>query len=175
VGRRWHSVRRVAAPSTECSRMPGEGRGRAHTRCASPACRLCCIDRPVFSFLTVHFRADGPSDPNSTASSRPAAVAIHLLANVRRLHPFRCARFRSFSNARRMRRATRLRAARILTSVPRRGFSLYLDPDLGEFSPEGIEQTRREKPIGVEVARAGEGAQVEARPRKFVHLVDDNP
>jgi hypothetical protein len=74
--------------------------------------------------------------------------------------------------AKRERRGNRVR---IFTSVPRRGFSLPLDPDLGEFSPEGIEQTRREKPIGVEVARAGEGAQVEARPRKFVHLVDDNP
>ena len=61
------------------------------------------------------------------------------------------------------------------TSVPRRGFSLSLGPDLGEFRHEGIEQTGREKPIGVEIARAGEGAQVEARPGKFVHLVDDNP
>jgi hypothetical protein len=41
VGRRRHSVRRVAAPSTGCSRMPGEGKGRAHTRYTRPTCRVC--------------------------------------------------------------------------------------------------------------------------------------
>ena len=85
------------------------------TRDAFPWHVDCAADiaRPVFSFLTVHFRADGPCDPNSTASSKRAAVAIHLLANVRLRH-FRCAWFRSFSSARRMRKTARLRATRNL-------------------------------------------------------------
>jgi hypothetical protein len=76
---------------------------------------------------------------------------------------------------RQARREGRGNRVRILTSVPSRGFSLSLGPDLSEFRHEGIEQTGREKPIGVGITRAGEGAQVEARPRKFVHLVDNNP
>jgi hypothetical protein len=190
-------------------RNVAECRGRAEvvpTRDALPRNLDCAanIARPVFSFLTVHFHADGPCDPNSTASSKRAAVAIHLLANVRRLRPFRCAWFCSFSSARRMtqngslagdaefaakqachaftvclalwaRRERRGNRVRILTSVPRRGSSLSLGPDRGEFRHERTEQTGREKPISVQVARAGEGTQVEARPRKFVHFVDDNP
>jgi hypothetical protein len=69
----------------------------------------------------------------------------------------------------------RVNRARHPTSIPRRGFSLSLGPNLGKFRQESIEQTGREKPIGVGITRTGEGAQVEARPRKFIHLVDDNP
>ena len=132
------------------------------------------IARPGSRFLPRR----GWARPNSTASSKRAAVTIHLLANVRLRHPVRLV-------SRLQQRQTdaqngplagdaELAAKQVMPMPLQRAWSCELgggDAEpvggspvpgwfsssvrLRQFRHEGIEQTGREKPIGVEMREVG--------------------